>query len=86
MSCSRHSPRRTHGLASRKVISNLQNRVLPAAAAAAGPGVAATLGGAAPRGAGLGAAYGNFGWVLLSRSSSSRSSSWHEPQGRWCAR
>ncbi len=52
--------------ASRKVISNLQNQVLPAAEAAAGPGVAATLGGAAPEERDfVHAVYGNFGWVLL---------------------
>ena len=52
--------------ASRKVISDLQDRVLPAAAAAAGAGVAATLGGAAPEERDfVHAVYGNFGWVLL---------------------
>jgi len=52
--------------ASRKVISGLQKRVLPAAAATAGAGVAATLGGAAPEERDfVHAVYGNFGWVLL---------------------
>jgi len=52
--------------ASRKVISDLQKRVLPAAAATAGAGVAATLGGAAPEERDfVHAVYGNFGWVLL---------------------
>ncbi len=52
--------------ASRKVISDLQDRVLPAAAAAAGAGIAATLGGAAPEERDfVHAVYGNFGWVLL---------------------
>jgi len=51
---------------SRKVISNLQERVLPAAEAAAGPGVAVTLGGSAPEERDfVHAVYGNFGWVLL---------------------
>ncbi len=51
---------------SRKVISDLQKRVLPAAAAAAGPGIAVTLGGAAPEERDfVHAVYGNFGWVLL---------------------
>ena len=50
--------------ASRKVISNLQKTVLPAAAASTG--VAATLGGAAPEERDfVHAVYGNFGWVLL---------------------
>ena len=52
--------------ASRKVISDLQHTVLPAAAAAAGPGVDVTLGGAAPEERDfVHAVYGNFGWVLL---------------------
>ena len=52
--------------ASRKVISNLQKSVLPAAATAAGAGVAVTLGGAAPEERDfVHAVYGNFGWVLL---------------------
>jgi putative drug exporter of the RND superfamily len=51
---------------SRKVISNLQKSVLPAAAAAAGAGVDVTLGGAAPEERDfVHAVYGNFGWVLL---------------------
>ncbi len=51
---------------SRKVISNLQDNVLPAAAAAAGAGVAVTLGGAAPEERDfVHAVYGNFPWVLL---------------------
>jgi len=50
--------------ASRKVISNLQKSVLPAATA--GAGVTATLGGAAPEERDfVHAVYGNFGWVLL---------------------
>src|SRR5207342_1252066 len=52
--------------ASRTVISDLQDRVLPAAAAAAGAGVSVTLGGAAPEERDfVHAVYGNFGWVLL---------------------
>ena len=52
--------------ASRKVISNLQKTVLPAAEAAAGAGVTATLGGSAPEERDfVHAVYGNFGWVLL---------------------
>jgi RND superfamily putative drug exporter len=51
---------------SRKVISDLQKHVLPTAAAAAGTGVAVTLGGAAPEERDfVHAVYGNFGWVLL---------------------
>jgi RND superfamily putative drug exporter len=51
---------------SREVISNLQERVLPAAAASAGPGVTLTLGGSAPEERDfVHAVYGNFGWVLL---------------------
>jgi len=51
---------------SRTVISDLQQRVLPAAAAAAGSGVAVTLGGAAPEERDfVHAVYGNFPWVLL---------------------
>ncbi len=52
--------------ASRKVISDLQESVLPAAAAAAGPGIDVTLGGAAPEERDfVHAVYGNFPWVLL---------------------
>ena len=52
--------------ASRKVISNLQKSVLPAAESAAGAGVTATLGGSAPEERDfVHAVYGNFGWVLL---------------------
>ena len=51
---------------SRKVISDLQDRVLPAAAAAAGAGVAVNLGGSSPEERDfVHAVYGNFGWVLL---------------------
>ena len=51
---------------SRTVISNLQDRVLPAAAAAAGAGIDVTLGGSAPEERDfVHAVYGNFGWVLL---------------------
>ncbi len=50
----------------RDVISNLQDKVLPAAAVAAGAGVDATLGGAAPEERDfVHAVYGNFPWVLL---------------------
>lgn len=50
----------------RDVISNLQDKVLPAAALAAGTGVDATLGGAAPEERDfVHAVYGNFPWVLL---------------------
>jgi RND superfamily putative drug exporter len=50
----------------RDVISNLQDEVLPAAALAAGTGVDATLGGAAPEERDfVHAVYGNFPWVLL---------------------
>ena len=52
--------------ASREVITNLQENVLPAAEAAAGPGVTLTLGGSAPEERDfVHAVYGNFGWVLL---------------------
>jgi len=52
--------------ASRAVISDLQQRVLPAAEAAAGPGVVLTLGGSAPEERDfVHAVYGNFPWVLL---------------------
>ena len=51
---------------SRKVISDLQDNVLPAAAAAAGAGVEVNLGGSAPEERDfVHAVYGNFGWVLL---------------------
>jgi RND superfamily putative drug exporter len=52
--------------ASREVITNLQENVLPAAESAAGPGVTLTLGGSAPEERDfVHAVYGNFGWVLL---------------------
>ena len=52
--------------ASREVISDLQDRVLPAAEASAGSGVTLTLGGAAPEERDfVHAVYGNFPWVLL---------------------
>ncbi len=52
--------------ATRKVISDLQDRVLPAAAATVGGGVDVTLGGAAAEERDfVHAVYGNFGWVLL---------------------
>ena len=52
--------------ASRKVISNLQDSVLPVAEAAAGPGVTLTLGGSAPEERDfVHAVYGNFPYVLL---------------------
>ena len=48
------------------MITNLQENVLPAAEAAAGPGVTLTLGGSAPEERDfVHAVYGNFGWVLL---------------------
>ena len=51
---------------SRAVISDLQDRVLPAAQAAAGAGVTLTLGGSAPEERDfVHAVYGNFPWVLL---------------------
>ncbi len=51
---------------SRTIISDLQDRVLPAAGAAAGEGITATLGGSAPEERDfVHAVYGNFGWVLL---------------------
>lgn len=51
---------------SRAVISDLQDRVLPAAAVAAGPGVAVTLGGTAPEERDfVHAVYSKFPWVLL---------------------
>jgi RND superfamily putative drug exporter len=51
---------------SREVITDLQENVLPAAEAAAGPGVTLTLGGSAPEERDfVHAVYGNFGWVLL---------------------
>ncbi len=51
---------------SREIISNLQDRVLPAAEEVAGPGVTLTLGGSAPEERDfVKAVYGNFGWVLL---------------------
>jgi RND superfamily putative drug exporter len=51
---------------SRKVISDLQDNVLPAAAATAGAGVDVNLGGSAPEERDfVHAVYGNFGWVLL---------------------
>lgn len=53
-------------IANRDVISNLQDKVLPAAAAAAGAGVDVTLGGAAPEERDfVHAVYGSFPWVLL---------------------
>ena len=52
--------------ASRSTISDLQDRVLPALQASAGPGVTLTLGGAAPEERDfVHAVYGNFPYVLL---------------------
>ncbi len=51
---------------SRKVISNLQDSVLPSTEATVGPGVVLTLGGAAPEERDfVHAVYGNFPYVLL---------------------